>query len=101
MELIRGGAIALVLGLVTALPISAPAQTNNGPYPIGTRCGDLQEPHRSRCRAALDPRPNPQELLNRQHPDPVLPARPQRPSDLRQDAPRRQPVLPAPLIPLK
>ncbi|MBL8709025.1 MAG: hypothetical protein JNL25_07525 [Rhodospirillaceae bacterium] len=99
MEPIRGGALALLLLLVAALSSTASAQTNNGPYPIGTRCRDLQEPHRSRCREALDPRPNPQELLNRRHPGAILPEKPSRRGDL--DFTQPGLILPAPLIPLK
>ncbi len=86
-----------VLG-VTSLHGVAQAQNNTG-YAPGTKCGDLIEPRRSACDDAVDPRPNPREIINKPPSSAVAPP-PLKP--LGQDAapsnPKASGNLPPPII---
>lgn len=78
--------VALVLaGLASG--DDAWAQNNTG-YPPGTDCQDLQGQRSAACRDALDPRPNPREIINQPQQKAILPKAPRR---LNQPVPKSDP----------
>ncbi|MBK8160400.1 MAG: hypothetical protein IPK59_17050 [Rhodospirillaceae bacterium] len=97
--------VACLLGLLILLADgAAPAVAqynggNNTGYPPGTDCQDLIEPRRAKCRAAIDPRPNPRETINKPRQKPLLPrAVPSLDNDAMPTNPKRPSNLP-PRIP--
>lgn len=95
-------AVAMVT-LAAAFPLlPASAQNNTAPFATGTDCADLSGPRAASCRDAFDPRTNPREWQQRQHPGALHPPEPKGlgrpPASIAPKAPHQPILRPSPRL---